>query len=156
VQWCKKRGYGMHHAWRTRHSPHQRSPRVSKTYPSLLCEPCQGGGSLCRVRCRESSSGTAIVPLQDFWLACGKALRWKRGRAQLWVQGASDKGTRGGSKESGSRSGMQEGNEGNADANAHARRKCGEGTSGEAKSGYYTMQVSKIPECEMRGGGVRD
>jgi hypothetical protein len=100
--------------------------------------------------------GDRHSPLARLLAYMREGTEWKRGRAQLWVQSASAKGTRGGSKESGSRSGMQEGNEGNADANAHARRKCGEGTSVEAKSGYYTMQVSKIPECAMRGRGVRD
>ena len=152
----QKRGYGMHHAWRTRHSPHQRSPRVSKTYPSLLCEPCQGGGSLCRVRCRESSSGTAIVPLQDFWLACGKARSGSGGGHNCGYKMRVPKAPAGVARrveaEVECRKEMRE----MRNANAHARRKCGEGTSVEAKSGYYTMQVSKIPECEMRGRGVRD
>ena len=81
---------------------------------------------------------------------------WKRGRAQLWVQGASAKGTRGGSKESGSRNGMQEGNEGSAECECTCKAEKRGGHEVEAKSGYYTMQVSKIPECEMRGRGVRE
>ena len=101
--------------------------------------------------------GDRHSPLARLLACMREGTEWKRGRAQLWVQNASAKGTRGGSKESGRRSVMQEGNEGSAECECTCKaEKTREGTSVEAKSGYYTMQVSKIPECEMRGRGKSD
>ena len=111
-----------------------------------------GGGVTLQGQMPGVELGDRHSPLARLLACMREGTEWKRGRAQLLVQNASAKGTRGGSKESGNRSGMQAWKEGSAECECTCKaEKAREGTSVEPKVGTIQCRYQRYLNAKCGG-----